>query len=121
MRVHPDVMEGQQWTTVINKKSKGKARASPCNVVCAFSRKAETDVASLTNSEETIALAAEPNAPLVAGASSGQSYLKKYDEVVENPPKSTQEPTKQFTKQPVEKQKELRYAKLSQKTKRRDL
>jgi len=121
MRVHPDVMEGQQWTTVINKKSKGKARASPCNVVCAFSRKAETDVASLTNSEETIALAAEPNAPLVAGASSGQSYLKKYDEVVENPPKSTQEPTKQFRSNLWRNKRSSGMPKLSQKTKRRDL
>jgi len=31
--VHPDLMDGQQWTTVTNRKSKGKAKASSCNVV----------------------------------------------------------------------------------------
>ena len=91
-------MEGQQWTTVTNRKSKGKAKASPCNVVCASSQ--EIDVASLTDSEEeTIILAAEPNAPLMARTRLGQSYLKKYDEMVANSPKPTQRPTKQ----PVEK------------------
>jgi len=37
--------------------------------------------------------------------------------MVANPPKPTQEPTKQSTKQPVEKQKELRYVKFLQKDK----
>jgi len=112
MWVHPDLIKGQQWTTIANRKFRGKAKVSPCNVVCAFSRKEETDVPSLTDSEEeTIVLAAEPNAPLVAGTHLGQSYLKKYDEVVANLPKFTQEPTKQSTKQPMEKQKEFRYAK----------
>jgi len=111
-------MEGQQWTTVTNRKSRGKAKVSPCNVVCASSRKAKTDVPSLTDSEEeTIVLAVKLNALLVAGTRSGQSYLKKYDEMVANPPKSTPEPTKQSAKQPVEKQKELRYAKARPKDK----
>ena len=62
MWVHPDLVDGQQWTTVTNRKSKGKAKATSCNVVCASSREAETDVPSLTNSEEEkIALATEPN------------------------------------------------------------
>ena len=70
--VHPDLVEGQQWTTITNRKSKGKAKASPCNVVCASSREAETDVPSLTDSkEETIILAAELNAPLIPGTRSG--------------------------------------------------
>ena len=74
MWVHPDLVEGQQWTTVTNRKSKGKAKASPCSVVCASSQEVETDAPLLTNSEEeTIVLAAEPNAPLVAGTRSGQS------------------------------------------------
>jgi len=111
MWVHPDLMEGQHWTTVTSRESRGKAKALPCNVVCASSREAETNVPSLTDFEETIVLAAEPNAPLVAGTHSGQSYLKKYDEVVASPSKPTQEPTKQSTKQPVEKQKEIQYAK----------
>ena len=84
----------------------------PCNVVCASSREAETDVSSLTDSEEeTIVLATELNAPLVAETRSGQSYLKKYDKLVANLPKPTPEPTKPSTKKPVEKQKELRYSK----------
>ena len=100
-------MEGQQWTTVTNRKSKGKAKASPCNVVCASSRKAETDVPFLTDSEEeTIVLAAELNKPVVAETRSGRSYLKKYDKMMANPPKPTTDLAKPSTKQLVEKQKE---------------
>jgi len=99
MWTHPDLVEGQYWTTISNRKSRGKAKVSSCNVVCASFRKAETDVPSLTDlEEETIVLATEPNAPLVIGTGSVQSYLKKYDEIVANPPKPTPEPTKQFTK-----------------------
>ena len=80
MWVHPDLVDGQQWTSVTNRRSKGKTKASSCNAVCASSREAKTDVPSLTDSEEeTIVLAAEPN-QLVAETRSGQSYLKKYDD-----------------------------------------
>ena len=83
-------------------------------MVCASSQEAETDVPSITDSEEeTIVLAAELNKPLVAKTRSGQSYLKKYDEMVEGPLKPTVEPTKPSAKQPVEKQKELGILKLS--------
>jgi len=76
--------------------------------VCASSKEAKTDVPSLTDSEEeTIVLGAKPNTLLAARTRPGQLYLKKYDEMVANPPKPTSEPTKQ----PMEKQKELRYAK----------
>ena len=62
MWIHPDLVEDQQWTTITNKKSKGKAKASSCNVMCASPREAETDVPSLTDSEEeTIILAVELN------------------------------------------------------------
>ena len=72
MRVHPDLMDSQQQTIVTNRKSKGKEKAPSCNMVCASSREAETDIASLTNSEEEeIVLAAEQNAPLMAGTQSG--------------------------------------------------
>ena len=112
MWVHPDLVKSKQWTTVTNRKFKGKAKASPCNVVCASSREAKIDVPSLTNSEEEIiVLIVELNAPLVVETYSGQSYLKKYNEMVTNPPKITPELTKQSTKQPVEKQKEIQYAK----------
>jgi len=68
MWLHLDLAEGQQWTTVTNRKSKGKAKASPCNMVCASSREVEIDVPSLTDSkEETIVLAIESNASLIAG------------------------------------------------------
>ena len=84
--VYPDLMEGQQWTTVTSRKSRGKAKVLPCNVVCDSSREAVFDVPSLTDfEEETIVLAAELNAPLVAETHSVQSYLKKYDEIVANP------------------------------------
>ena len=43
--------------------------------------------------------------------------MKKHDEIVANPLKPTPEPTKQSTKQPVKKQKELRYAKALSKDK----
>ena len=81
-------------------------------MVCAFSREEETDVPSLTDSEEeTIVLAIELNAPLVARTHSSQSCMKKYDEMVTNSLKPTPESTKQSMKQSVEKKKELRYAK----------
>jgi len=117
MWVHLDLMKGQQRTTIISRKSRGQTKASPCNVVCAFSREAKTDVPSLFDSEEdTIVLAAEPNTPLIAGTRSGQSYLKKCDEVVAGLSKPTQEPTKQSTKQP----KEFRYVKTLPKDKAGD-
>ena len=80
--------------------------------MCASSRKVETDVPLLTDSkEETIVLTIELNTPLVTETRSDQSYLKKYDDMVANPPKFTSEPTKLSIKQPVEKQKKLRYSK----------
>ena len=104
MWVHPDLVDNQQWTTVTSRRSKGKAKTSSCNVVCASSREVETDVPSLTDSEdETIVLAAEPNKSLVAETRSGQSYLKKYDEMVASPPKPTAESAKPSAKQLVEK------------------
>jgi len=78
MWVHPDLVDSQQWTTVTNRRFKGKTKALSCNVVCASSREAKTDVPSLTDSEEEIiVLPAEFNKPLVAETRSGQSYLKK--------------------------------------------
>ena len=81
-------------------------------MVCASFWEAETDIPSLTDSEkEIIVLATEPNAPLVAETCSGQSYLKKYDELVANLPGPAAEPTKPSTKQPMEKQQDLRCSK----------
>ena len=98
-------------TTVTSRRSKGKAKASSCNVVCVSSRKAETDVPLLTDSEEErIVLIAEPN-QLVEQTRSCQSYLKKYDKMAAIPPKPIVESAKPSTKQPVEGQKELRFSK----------
>ena len=116
MWVHPDLVDAQQWTTVTSRRSKGKAKASSCNVVCASSRKAETDVPSLTDSEEeTIVLTAEPN-QLVAGTRSGQSYLKKYDEMAVIPPRPAAESAKPSTKQPVRNRKSFGFPEFFQKT-----
>ena len=83
--------------------------------VCASSREAETDVPSLTDSEEeTIVMTAEPN-QLVAETRSGQPYLKRYGETAATPPQPAVEPTKPSTKQPVEKQKETRFSRALQK------
>ena len=81
-------------------------------MVCPSSQEAKIDVPLLTDSEEeTIVLAAELNELLVAETHSGQSYLKKYEELAANPPKPSPEPTKPSTKQSVEKHKEFRYSK----------
>ena len=91
-------------------------------MVCAFSREAKTDVPSLTDSEEeTIVLAAELNAPLVAETRSGQSYLNKYDELVANPPVPTLDPTKPSAKQFAEKQMSFDTPGPSQRTKQKEL
>ena len=74
MWVHPDLVEGQQWTTVTNKMSKDKAKVSSCIVECASSQEAETDVPSLTSKE--VILAVELNKPLMVETRSGQSYLR---------------------------------------------
>jgi len=98
-------------------KSKDKAKTS-CNVVCASSREAESDVASLTDlEEESIVLAAEQGAQLVAETRFDQQYLKKYDEAAAISSKPDKAAAKQSTKQPVEKKKEFRYAKTLQKDK----
>jgi len=56
----------------------------------------------------------------VAETRSGQSYLKKYDGIMANPPGPTAEPIKPSAKQPVEKQKELRYSKALPKDKQKE-
>ena len=112
MWVHPNLIEDQQQTIVTNKKSKGKEKTPSYNAVCASSREAGTDVASLTDSqEEEIVLPAKQSASPVAETRSSQQYLKKYDKAVPSSSKSTKEPAKQSTKQLVDKQKELQYAK----------
>ena len=88
-------------------------KASSCNVLYASSREAETDVPSLTDSEEeTIVLTAKPN-QLMAGTRSGQSYLKKYDEMAPTPPKPATESAKYPQNNPWRDRMSLGFSKLS--------
>ena len=43
---HPDIIESQQWIIVTNRKSRGKTKASSCNVVSVSSREIEKGIAS---------------------------------------------------------------------------
>ena len=122
MCVHPEFVDGQQWTTVTNKKSKGKAKVSSCNMVCASPQEAKTNVPSLTDSEkEIIVLTVELTKSFIAETHSGQSYLKKYDNMVESPPKPTAKSTKPSVKQPIGSRKSFSFLRLSQRITRKDL
>jgi len=71
MWVHPDIIQSRQWTTVIIKKSKGKASASYCNVVSLSLRETEEGITSLTDSEEEeSAFATDPGIPPMSSARS---------------------------------------------------
>ena len=48
MWVYPDIVQSQQWMTVLNRKSKGKAKASSSNIVSISTRETREDVASIT-------------------------------------------------------------------------
>jgi len=81
MWVNPDIIESQQRTTVTNKKSKGKSRASSSNVVSISTRETKEDVASLTSlGEEESAFAADTGAHPTSNTQSGKQYLKQYGE-----------------------------------------
>ena len=64
MRVHPDIIESQQWITFTHSKSKGKTKASSSNVMGISTRETEKDIASLTSlGEEESALATDTGTP----------------------------------------------------------
>jgi len=68
---------------VINRKFKGKAKASSSNVVGISTRETKEDVAYLTNSEEEeSAFAADTGAPPTSKTRSGKQYLKQYNELI---------------------------------------
>ena len=115
MWVYPDIVESQQWMTITHRKSKEKARASSSNVMGIFTRETEEDVASLTSSGEESVLAADTGTPFTSKTQSGKQYLKQYDQLVAISSQPGKETTEQSTKQPMDKQKELRYAKALQK------
>ena len=92
MWVHPDIVENQQWTTVTNRKSKGKAKASSSNVVGISTRETEEDVTSLTSTGEAEStFAANTGAPLTSKTRSGKQYLKQYGEPIVNSPQPAKE------------------------------
>ena len=86
--VHPDIVESQQWTTVTNRKFKGKAKTSSSNVVGISTREIEEDVASLISSgDEESAFAADTDAPPTSKTRSDKQYLKQYDEPIASQPR----------------------------------
>ena len=108
MWVHPDLVKDQQWTVGTSKKAKGKAKASSCNMISILTSEEETNIVSLTDSEEEeeFAFNAEPGIP-PAGTRSGRQFSKIYDEAVAG----SSEPKGKAVEQPLKKQKELRFSK----------
>jgi len=78
-------------------------------MMCASSREAETDLASLTDSEEDCSRY-RAECPAHSRNSVWPTVLEKYNGEATSSSQSAKEPVKQSTKQPVEKQKELWYA-----------
>src|SRR4051812_17814578 len=78
MWIHPDLVdEVTPWTTVSRKKSRSKTKQA--NVIIASSIEPDSDVNSLTDSEEEEeVLAASVAGPLAAATRSGRPYLRNY-------------------------------------------
>ena len=98
MWIHPDLLEEvAPWTTVSRKKSRGKAKQA--NVIIASTIEPDSDVNSLTDSEEEEeVLVASVAAPLAAATRSGQPYLKNYDDA----PVQQLEPSREQVTEPAE-------------------
>jgi len=112
MWVHLDIVKSQQWTTVTNRKSKGKARASSSNVVSISTRETEKDVASLTSSRgEKYTFTADVDSPPTLKTRFVKPYVKQYGELMINSSQPAKEVIEQSTKPSAKKQKELRYVK----------
>src|SRR3954469_13578051 len=112
MWIHPDLLdEVTPWTAVSRKKSRGKTKQA--NVIIASSIEPDSDVNSLTNSEdEEEVLAANVARPLAAATRSGQPYLRNYDNAPVQQLEPSQEPVTEPAEQPktmLEKPKEVRY------------
>src|SRR3954465_9712509 len=112
MWIHPDLLdEVSPWTAVSRKKSRGKTKQA--NVIIASSIESDSDVNSLTDSEEEEeVLAANAAGPLAAATRSGQLYLRNYDEAPVQQLEPSQEPVTEPAEQPKttpEKPKEVRY------------
>src|SRR3954464_6147640 len=112
MWIHPDLLdEVSPWTMVSRKKSRGKTKHA--NVIIASTIEPDSDVNSLTDSEEEReVLAASVATPLAAATCSGQPYLRNYDGVPVPQPEPSQQPITEPAEQPKttpEKPKEVRY------------
>ena len=98
MWVHPDIIKDQQWTTVNRKKIRSRGKAN-CHVVSVSSKETETNMASLTDSEEEkSAFIAGPEAQPISTTRSGKQYLKDYDKAAANASRTTGEVADQLLK-----------------------
>src|SRR3954463_16214270 len=112
MWMHPDLLdEVTPWTPVARKKSRGKTKQA--NVIIASTIEPDSDVNSLTGSEEEgEVLAASVAGPLAAVTRSGQPYQRNYDDAPVQQLEPSQEPVTEPAEQPkttAEKPKEVRY------------
>src|SRR3954467_13845867 len=112
MWIHPDLLdEVFPWTTVSRRKFRGKTKQA--NVIIASIIEPDSDVNSLTDSEEEgEVLAASVATPLAAATRSGQPYLRNYDDAPVPHPEPCQQPVTELAEQPKttpEKPKEVRY------------
>src|SRR3954465_12535562 len=98
MWIHPDLLEEvTPWTMVSHKKSRGKTKQA--NVIIASTIQPDSDVNSLTDSEEEgEVLVASVAGPLVTATRSGQPYLRNYDDA----PVQQLEPSKESVTEPAE-------------------
>src|SRR5436190_6120486 len=120
MWIHPDLLdEVTPWTPVSCKKFRGKIKQA--NVIIASSIEPDSDVNSLTGSEEEEeVLTASVAGPLVAATRSGQPYLRNYDDAPVQQLEPSQEPITEPAEQPKtmpEKPREVRYNRLLNKGK----
>src|SRR4051812_12859665 len=112
MWILPDLLdEVTPCTTASRKKSRGKTKQA--NVIIASTIEPDSDVNSLTDSEdEKEVLAASVATPLAAATRSGQPYLRNYDDAPAQQLEPSQEPVIEPAEQPKtmpEKPKEVRY------------
>src|SRR4051812_48023546 len=112
MWIHPDLLdEVSPWTTVSRKESRGKNKQA--NVIIASTIEPNSDVNSLTDSEEEEGvLAASVAGPLAVATRSSQPYLRNYDDAPVQQLEPSQEPVTEPAEQPKttpEKPREVRY------------
>ena len=110
--IHPDLLDDvHPWTTVSRKKSRGKTKQA--NVIIASTIEPDSDVNSLTDSEEEgEVLAAGVTGSLAAATRSGQPYSMNYDDALVQQLEPSQEPVAEPAEQPkatLEKPKKVRY------------